>query len=172
MNISSEDVVRLIVWYASRRGEKLTTLRLVKFLYLADLYHARVSKGTTLPGWPWAFVHFGPYCQEAMSAIDRAGKNDSFQVNPFDPPPTGRGLLRVDGERHTNNLTPCTARGMSRTVKMLDAKLRPPPVCTSVFFHHLRFPICTLHFELKAIIRGLSAFLRAGKISAASHLRF
>ena len=38
-------------------------------------------------------------------------------VNPFDTPPTGRGLLRVDGERHTTNLTPCTARGMSRTVK-------------------------------------------------------
>src|SRR3989338_5599865 len=132
MNINSEDLVRLIVWYASSRGDKLTNLRLVKFLYLADLYHARVSwfdsahhdpehvegsKGTTLTGWPWAFVHFGPYCQEAMSAIDRAGKNDSFQVNPFDTPPTGRGLLRVDGERHTNNLTPCTARGMSRTVK-------------------------------------------------------
>ena len=96
MKINSEDLVRLIVWYASSRGEKLTTLRLVKFLYLADLYHARVSwfdsahhdpehvegsKGTTLTGWPWAFVHFGPYCQEAMSAIDRAGKSDSFQVN-------------------------------------------------------------------------------------------
>lgn len=96
MNISSEDLIRLIIWYASSRGEKLTTLRLVKFLYLADLYHARVSwfdsahhdpehvegsKGTTLTGWPWAFVHFGPYCQEAMSAIDRAGKSDSFQVN-------------------------------------------------------------------------------------------
>ena len=137
MKINSEDLIRLIVWYASSRGEKLTTLRLVKFLYLADLYHARVSwfdsahhdpehvegsKGTTLTGWPWAFVHFGPYCQEAMSAIDRAGKNDSFQVNPFDTPPTGRGLLRVDGERHTNNLTPCTARGMSRTVNEQPSK--------------------------------------------------
>lgn len=81
MNVNSEDLVRLIVWYASRRGEKLTTLRLVKFLYLADLYYARVSKGKTLTGWPWAFVHFGPYCQEAMRAIDRAGKHDSFQVN-------------------------------------------------------------------------------------------
>lgn len=81
ININSEDLVRLIVWYASRRGEKLTTLRLVKFLYLADLYHARASGGKTLTGWPWAFVHFGPYCQEAMSAIDRAGKSDSFQVN-------------------------------------------------------------------------------------------
>jgi len=72
-------------------------------------------------------------------------------VNPFDTPPTfrqaqggeqgrttGRGLLRVDGERHTNKLpsspepqaegTPCTARlsspksarGMSRTVKRVQ----------------------------------------------------
>ncbi len=81
MNINGEDLVRLIVWYASSRGEKLTTLRFAKFLYLADLYHARISQGKTLTGWPWAFVHFGPYCQEAMSAIDRAGKSDSFQVN-------------------------------------------------------------------------------------------
>lgn len=48
MNIDSEDLVRLIVWYASSRGEKLTTLRLVKFLYLADLYHARGGKGDRL----------------------------------------------------------------------------------------------------------------------------
>ena len=39
-------------------------------------------------------------------------------INPFDTSPTGRGTLRVDGERHTNNLTPCTARGMSRTVNI------------------------------------------------------
>jgi hypothetical protein len=74
MNISVVDLVRLIVWYASSRGEKLTTLRLVKFLYLADLYHARVSRGETLTGWPWAFVYFGPWCQQVNEAIDNAVK--------------------------------------------------------------------------------------------------
>lgn len=75
MKICYEDLVHAIVWYASNRGEKLTTLRLVKFLYLADLYHARVSKGETLTDWPWAFVYFGPWCQQVNEAIDNAAKN-------------------------------------------------------------------------------------------------
>ncbi len=70
-----EELIQAIVWYASRRGEKLTTLRLVKFLYLADLYHARYSKGKTLTGWPWAFVYFGPWCKEVNEAIEATAKN-------------------------------------------------------------------------------------------------
>jgi hypothetical protein len=70
-----EDLIHAIVWYASRRGEKLTTLRLVKFLYLADLYHARTSKGETLTGWPWSFVYFGPWCKEVNEAIETTAKN-------------------------------------------------------------------------------------------------
>src|SRR3989338_5897326 len=61
------------------------------------------------------------------------------QRQPIDTPPTGRGLLRVDGERHTNNLTQCTARlsspksarGMSRTVQLRSrrrARLLAQPV--------------------------------------------
>ena len=70
-----EELIHAIVWYTSRRGEKLTTLRLVKFLYLADLYYARVSNGKTLTSWPWAFVYFGPWCKQVNDAIDNAVKN-------------------------------------------------------------------------------------------------
>jgi hypothetical protein len=70
-----EELIHAIVWYTSRRGEKLTTLRLVKFLYLADLYYARVSNGKTLTNWPWAFVYFGPWCKQVNDAIDNAVKN-------------------------------------------------------------------------------------------------
>jgi hypothetical protein len=66
------DLVALICWLARERGTALTTVQLVKYLYLADLYHARRHAGQTLTGWPWAFVHFGPYCTEAMGAIDLA----------------------------------------------------------------------------------------------------
>jgi hypothetical protein len=75
MRISSEGLIHAIVAYASTRGEKLTTLRLVKFIYLADLYYARFSKGETLTGWPWAFVYFGPWCKQVNDAIDDAVKN-------------------------------------------------------------------------------------------------
>jgi hypothetical protein len=70
-----EELIYAIVWYTSNRGERLTTLRLVKFLYLTDLYHARVSKGETLTNWPWAFVYFGPWCKEVNAAIETAAKN-------------------------------------------------------------------------------------------------
>lgn len=83
MDISHEELVHLIVWYASKRGEKLTTLRLVKFLYLADLYNARISKGKTLTGWPWAFVYFGPWCQEANETINIAAKSDLIIAKEF-----------------------------------------------------------------------------------------
>ena len=76
MKVRYEDLVHAIVWYASNRGEKLTTLRLVKFLYLADLYNARVTQGKTLTEWPWAFIYFGPWCQQANEAISAAAKND------------------------------------------------------------------------------------------------
>lgn len=66
------ELVQLITWLASQRHMQLTQVRLVKFLFLADLYHAREKSGQTLTEWPWAFVHYGPYCSEAMSAIDEA----------------------------------------------------------------------------------------------------
>jgi hypothetical protein len=72
MAINIEELILAILWYASSRGEKLTTLRLVKFLYLADLYYARYAKGKILTEWPWAFVYFGPWCKEANDAINRA----------------------------------------------------------------------------------------------------
>jgi|SRR5215469_3304013 len=75
MEIRCEDLVQAIVWFASNRGEKLTTLRLVKFLYLADLYNARVSGGKTLTQWPWAFVYFGPWCKEVNATIERAAEH-------------------------------------------------------------------------------------------------
>jgi hypothetical protein len=74
MEIRCEDLVHAIVWYAANRGERLTTLRLVKFLYLADLYNARVTQGKTLTEWPWAFVYFGPWCKQANEVIEAADK--------------------------------------------------------------------------------------------------
>lgn len=72
MSVKPEELVRYVTWYATSREMNLTTIRLVKFLYLADLYQARAQQGMTLTGFPWAFVYYGPYCSEAMQAIDLA----------------------------------------------------------------------------------------------------
>jgi len=53
---------------------KLTTVRVVKFVYLADLYFARSADGKTLTGCPWRFVHFGPYCSEVMAELKQASQ--------------------------------------------------------------------------------------------------
>jgi hypothetical protein len=68
------DLIKYIVWYSTQRDIKLTTIRLVKFIYLADLHYARANAGKTLTGLSWAFVYYGPYCTEVMNEIDVAVK--------------------------------------------------------------------------------------------------
>lgn len=65
-------LINFIVGYASQNEMDLTTLRLVKFLYLADLFYARGHSGKILTNFPWAFVDYGPYCHNAMTAIKSA----------------------------------------------------------------------------------------------------
>lgn len=69
------NLIRYIVWYATQQDTRLTTNRLVKFVYLADLYFARIKKGQTLTGLPWRFVHYGPYCGEVWRAIHQAAED-------------------------------------------------------------------------------------------------
>lgn len=64
-------ILGVIAKRARERGCQLTKIRLVKFLYLLDLFAAQASKAT-FTGWPWAFLHYGPYCRESTDAIDRA----------------------------------------------------------------------------------------------------
>jgi hypothetical protein len=66
-----DKIAAWICWFAARQGTGLTSIQLVKYLYLADLYRARRSEGATITGWPWAFVHFGPYCTEAVQTLER-----------------------------------------------------------------------------------------------------
>jgi hypothetical protein len=71
------DIIKYIVWYATQSGIRLSTNRLVKFIYLADLYYARYNSGVTLTGFPWKFIYYGPYCREAMWCIDQAVSDGS-----------------------------------------------------------------------------------------------
>ncbi len=77
------EYIQLITWYASQRDELLTLIRLVKFLYLLDLYYARENQGKILTGCPWRFVYYGPYCSEAIEAIKHAEKKGLIEAIPF-----------------------------------------------------------------------------------------
>ena len=78
------DIIRYIVWYATENDIRLTTNRLVKFIYLADLYHARSKAGMTLTGFPWRFIYYGPYCKEAMQCIEQVVSEGLICKNTYD----------------------------------------------------------------------------------------
>src|SRR5208337_2926868 len=66
------DLIRYIVWYATQRGMKLTTTRVVKFVYLADVFYARANGGAIFTGCPWRFIYYSPYCSEVMTELQSA----------------------------------------------------------------------------------------------------
>ena len=78
------DIIRYIVWYATENDIRLTTNRLVKFIYLTDLYHARLKSGQTLTGFPWRFIYYGPYCVESVQCIDQAVHEGLIYKQTFD----------------------------------------------------------------------------------------
>lgn len=89
------DILKLIQYItslATDRGEVLSPIRLVKFLYLADLYHARRNAGATLTGWPWRFVHYGPFCRESLEAIRIAVAEGLIEAVPY--------VSQFDDEEH------------------------------------------------------------------------
>jgi hypothetical protein len=55
MRVDPGKLIQFIVYQATEYGAALFPIRVVKFLYLADLYHARENGGETLTGWPWKF---------------------------------------------------------------------------------------------------------------------
>lgn len=79
-----KDLLRFIVGYATQNDIRLTTLRLVKFLYLADLYYARKHEGRTLTGFPWAFVYYGPYCREVSEAIQESVNQGLIEMMTYE----------------------------------------------------------------------------------------
>jgi hypothetical protein len=69
--MKTQDLIRYISWYATQNDTRLTTIRLVKFVYLADVYFARNHAGETLTHLPWIFLYYGPYCSEVIGELDK-----------------------------------------------------------------------------------------------------
>lgn len=51
---------------------QLGPIHLIKYVYLADLAHARYSEGKTYTGVDWQFYKFGPWSQVVNERIDKA----------------------------------------------------------------------------------------------------
>jgi hypothetical protein len=63
-------LIGLIVWMR-REGVAATRTRLMKFLYLADLHHARHHGGETVTGWRWRVDAYGPLAEEAYRLFEQ-----------------------------------------------------------------------------------------------------
>ena len=84
MRVDPVKLIQFIVCQATEFEASLSPIRVVKFLYLTDLYHARENKGETLTGWPWKFVYFGPYCSESITALNEAVNDGLIDAKSFE----------------------------------------------------------------------------------------
>jgi len=84
MNDKILKLIKYIVCFANDHDIQLNTIRLVKFIYLADLYHARLNSGETITHFPWAFVNYGPYCSDVMKSIDDAERMGFINSKSFE----------------------------------------------------------------------------------------
>jgi hypothetical protein len=84
MKIDVLELIQYIVYYATEKEMKLSRVRLVKFIYLADLYWARENNGKTFTEWPWKFVHYGPFCGESLEYIERAHGDGLIEKSTYE----------------------------------------------------------------------------------------
>ena len=87
-------VLQYALLVAGEQDEKfdrqLGPIHLLKYVYLADLYHAEKHEGTTYTGIKWRFYKFGPWSQSvneriepSLSAIgaDKKSNPSSYEEN-------------------------------------------------------------------------------------------
>lgn len=73
-----EKIDRLLQFILATAGQEdfesrqLGPIHLIKYVYLADLDHAKHYNGQTYTTLPWKFHHFGPWCNEAYLRIEPA----------------------------------------------------------------------------------------------------
>ncbi len=63
-------LIMFVAWYSSSKlGRPVSRIRLMKFLYLADV-HFYAQRRRLATGYRWKFYHYGPYAAEAQNDID------------------------------------------------------------------------------------------------------
>src|SRR5437870_357159 len=63
------ELIRYITSEATRLAGALTKIRLIKFLYLADVYLFGLAGQRATP-YRWRFFHYGPWAVDAQEDID------------------------------------------------------------------------------------------------------
>ena len=81
--MDTQKIIQSIVWTATRERGAISRIRLIKFLYLADVLLFR-KEGRVLTNYAWKFYHYGPWAQEAQKDIDRAVEGRLIEMDKAD----------------------------------------------------------------------------------------
>lgn len=75
-------LIRFLAWSAARLGRGVSRIRLIKFLYLADV-HLFQQRRQLATGYRWRFYHYGPYTAEAQQDIDESASLGLITCDTF-----------------------------------------------------------------------------------------
>lgn len=73
------DLICHITWEATRLAGALTKIRLIKFLYLADVYLFGLVGQRATP-YRWRFYHYGPWALEAQRDIEDLAQSGAIEA--------------------------------------------------------------------------------------------
>lgn len=80
--LTSKDVLENAITYLCFKAKTLSHVKLVKLIYLADMYH-RERFGSRLTDVPFKHWHYGPWAQEVDSAIERLCGMGVIKQQPY-----------------------------------------------------------------------------------------
>jgi hypothetical protein len=75
-------LIPFIAAHGSETGRGLSKIRLIKFLYLADVHSFRLRQ-ILATGYRWKFYHYGPWTGEAQRDIDNLVRYHVLDAVPF-----------------------------------------------------------------------------------------
>lgn len=76
---SHDELIRYITWEATRLAGALTKIRLIKFLYLADVYLFGLVGQRATP-YRWRFYHYGPWTLDAQQDIEDLAQSGAIEA--------------------------------------------------------------------------------------------
>lgn len=83
-------------------GERaLGPIHLIKFVYLADLFHAERQQGATYTGTPWRFYHYGPWSEQVWQRVEPAAYAIDATSQIFSSPKYENDAIRYKASKDT-----------------------------------------------------------------------
>src|SRR2546425_3552572 len=90
-------LVQAILSYVKQRDGYVTKTKLLKYLYLIDIEHCRLT-GSLLTGFRWKFYKYGPWTAEYDTLYTRLQQQDAIIVKPGNRPELDTEFISCEDE--------------------------------------------------------------------------